>query len=78
VLEREHRSGGIHDGRANHVGFGLGKHFCIGYLLARAEIIELTKQFLRSGTMRLSPRQDQKIQMHWMWWNVEDLFVDIS
>lgn len=78
VLEREHRSGGIHDGRANHVGFGLGKHFFIGYLLARAEITELTKQFLRSGTMRISPRQDEKIQLHWMWWNVEDLLVDVS
>lgn len=78
VLEREHRSGGVHDGRANHVGFGLGKHFCIGYLLARAEITELTKQFLQSTKPRLAADHVGDIQMHWLWWSVEDLILDLS
>jgi pulcherriminic acid synthase len=78
VLEREHRSGGVHDGRANHVGFGLGKHFCIGYLLARAEITELTKQFLRSTKPRLAADHVGNIQMHWLWWSVEDLILELQ
>lgn len=37
---KELRSGASTDaGRTGHLGFGLGKHFCIGYELARAEAI---------------------------------------
>ena len=39
-LGKESRAGGRIDGVANHLGFGLGKHFCIGYQLARAEIVD--------------------------------------
>lgn len=39
-LEKELRSGGsTHPGRHGHLGFGLGKHFCIGYELARQEAV---------------------------------------
>lgn len=39
-LEKELRSGGsTHPGRTGHLGFGLGKHFCIGYELARQEAV---------------------------------------
>jgi pulcherriminic acid synthase len=36
---RELRSGYHQDGKASHLGFGLGKHFCVGYQLARAETV---------------------------------------
>jgi cytochrome P450 len=36
---RDLRSGYHEDGTAAHLGFGLGKHFCAGYQLARAETI---------------------------------------
>jgi pulcherriminic acid synthase len=39
-LSKELRSGGSKDPqRSGHLGFGLGKHFCIGYELARAEAV---------------------------------------
>jgi cytochrome P450 len=36
---RELRSGYHEDGKASHLGFGLGAHFCVGYQLARAETV---------------------------------------
>jgi pulcherriminic acid synthase len=36
---RDLRSGYREGGRASHLGFGLGKHFCVGYQLARAETV---------------------------------------
>ncbi len=39
-LTKELRSGaGAEEGRSGHLGFGVGKHFCIGYELARTEAI---------------------------------------
>lgn len=39
-LTKELRSGGSTEpGRQGHLGFGLGKHFCIGYELARTEAL---------------------------------------
>ncbi len=39
-LTKELRSGGSTEpGRRGHLGFGLGKHFCIGYELARTEAV---------------------------------------
>ena len=39
-LTKELRSGQASEpGRSGHLGFGLGKHFCIGYELARTEAI---------------------------------------
>lgn len=39
-LTKELRSGGATEpGRHGHLGFGLGKHFCIGYELARTEAV---------------------------------------
>jgi cytochrome P450 len=40
---KELRSGYYQDGRAGHLGFGLGAHFCVGYQLARAEAVIGTK-----------------------------------
>ncbi|MEN3953220.1 cytochrome P450 [Iodidimonas sp. SYSU 1G8] len=36
---KELRSGYHENGRAGHMGFGLGAHFCVGYQLARAETV---------------------------------------
>lgn len=43
---RELRSGYQQDGRASHLGFGLGKHFCVGYQLARAETVVGTRMLM--------------------------------
>ncbi len=51
-LTKELRSGGsTEEGRAGHLGFGLGKHFCIGYELARTEALIGSHRILdRCGT----------------------------
>jgi pulcherriminic acid synthase len=36
---KELRRGGRKGGRSGHLGFGLGKHFCLGYEMARAETV---------------------------------------
>jgi len=43
---RELRSGYHQDGKASHLGFGLGKHFCVGYQLARAETVIGTRMLM--------------------------------
>ena len=45
---RDLRSGHHADGTASHLGFGLGKHFCVGYQLARAETIIGTKLLMEA------------------------------
>lgn len=44
---RELRSGFHKDGKASHMGFGLGKHFCVGYQLARAETVIATRELMK-------------------------------
>jgi pulcherriminic acid synthase len=43
---RDLRSGYHQDGTASHLGFGLGKHFCVGYQLARAETVIGTRMLM--------------------------------
>ena len=43
---KELRSGYHQDGKASHLGFGLGKHFCVGYQLARAETVIGTRKLM--------------------------------
>ncbi len=38
-MGRELRSGRYPDGRAGHLGFGMGQHFCMGYAMARQEAV---------------------------------------
>ena len=38
-MGRDMRTGISEDGKASHIGFGLGKHFCVGYQLARMEAV---------------------------------------
>ncbi len=46
-MGKELRSGYQQDGRACHLGFGLGKHFCVGYQLARAECVIGTQELMK-------------------------------
>ncbi|MCP5180948.1 MAG: cytochrome P450 [Pseudomonadales bacterium] len=46
-MGRELRSGFQKDGRSGHLGFGLGKHFCAGYQLARAETVVGTRELMK-------------------------------
>jgi cytochrome P450 len=38
-MGRENRSGRYLDGKAGHLGFGIGQHFCMGYAMARQETV---------------------------------------
>jgi pulcherriminic acid synthase len=50
---KELRSGYHEGGRASHLGFGLGKHFCVGYQLARTETVIGSRMLLE---MMKNPR----------------------
>jgi pulcherriminic acid synthase len=50
---KELRSGYHEGGKASHLGFGLGKHFCVGYQLARTETVIGSKLLLE---MMKNPR----------------------
>jgi cytochrome P450 len=56
-LGKELRNGGSTEpGRSGHLGFGLGKHFCIGYELARTESIVGSRLVVeRCGVPELAP-----------------------
>ena len=56
-LGREMRNGGATEpGRSGHLGFGLGKHFCVGYELARTESIVGSRLLVeRCGVPELAP-----------------------
>ena len=47
------RAGYHENGQASHLGFGLGKHFCVGYQLAQTETVIGTRMLM--GVMR-NPR----------------------
>lgn len=78
-LGKESRAGGRIDGVANHLGFGLGKHFCIGYQLARAEILAATRELLaRRPGLRIAPGQEPKLQIDWFHRHVDRLVVEAA
>jgi cytochrome P450 len=61
-LAKELRKGSADGPRFGHLGFGMGKHFCLGYEMARAEAVMASDAVLdRYPTIRLSegfvPRQ---------------------
>jgi pulcherriminic acid synthase len=47
-LGKEVRVGGLVEGRNSHLGFGVAKHFCLGYELARAEAVLGTRRLLEA------------------------------
>jgi len=76
-LGKESRAGGRVGGVANHLGFGLGKHFCIGYQLARAEIVTATRQLLeRMPAVRLAPGHEPHLRISWFHRYLDQLVVE--
>ena len=76
-LGKESRAGGRVDGVANHLGFGLGKHFCIGYQLACAEIVTATRQLLeRMPAVRLAPGREPHLRISWFHRYLDQLVVE--
>ena len=76
-LGKESRAGGRIDGVANHLGFGLGKHFCIGYQLARAEIVTATRRLLdRFPELRIADGAEGVLRIEWFHRHVDRLVVD--
>ena len=76
-LGKESRAGGRIDGVANHLGFGLGKHFCIGYQLARAEIVAATRGLLeRLPEMRIVAGLEPRLRVDWFHRHVDRLVVE--
>lgn len=76
-LGKESRAGGRIDGVANHLGFGLGKHFCIGYQLARMEIVTATQALLaRFPELRLAAGTQPRLTIDWFHRYVDGLVVE--
>ena len=76
-LGKESRAGGRIDGVANHLGFGLGKHFCIGYQLARAEIVAATRELLaRRPEPRFVSGQEPHLAVDWFHRHVDRLVIE--
>ena len=58
---KELRSGYHEGGKASHLGFGLGKHFCVGYQLARSETVIGSRMLLEMmGNPRFKPGSNPK------------------
>jgi len=76
-LGKESRAGGRADGVAGHLGFGLGKHFCIGYQLARAEVIAATRMLLeRLPAIAVRPGAEPDLRIRWFHRYVDRLVVE--
>jgi cytochrome P450 len=75
-LGKESRGGGRTPAGANHLGFGIGKHFCIGYQLARAEIVAATRQLLaRFPELELVPGLEPTMRVDWFHRHLDRLVV---
>ncbi len=78
-LGKELRSGKPVAGRAGHVGFGLGKHFCIGYELARTEAVMGSQLVLdRCGRPVITPGTEPWPMVRGAFRAVESLELDFG
>lgn len=75
-LGKESRRGGRTAVGANHLGFGIGKHFCVGYQLARAEILAATRLLLqRLPEIEFVPGSEPTMRVDWFHRHVDRLVV---
>jgi cytochrome P450 len=75
-LGKESRAGGRTPAGANHLGFGIGKHFCIGYQLARAEILAATRLLLeRLPELEFVPGSEPTMRVDWFHRHLDGLVV---
>jgi pulcherriminic acid synthase len=78
-LGAEKRPGGRSEGIAHHMGFGLGKHFCIGYHLARAEMSSATeKLFTRYEKLAFAPGPEPDLSIRWHMRHLDHLVLSGS
>ena len=78
-LGAEKRPGGRSEGIAHHMGFGLGKHFCIGYHLARAEMSSATeKLFTRYEQLAFAPGPEPDLSIRWHMRHLDHLVLSGS
>jgi cytochrome P450 len=76
-LGKERRPGIRTEGVAGHLGFGLGKHFCIGYQLARTEILTGTRRLLEVlDRPRIAPGTQPHMAVRWMHRYVDRLVIE--
>lgn len=74
---RERRAGIHNDELAGHMGFGLGRHFCIGYELARAAITSSCLTLLeRLESPRIAEDTDPRLVIQFMFRTVDDLVLE--
>lgn len=75
-LGKESRRGGRTAAGANHLGFGIGKHFCIGYQLARAEILAASRLLLkRIPEIEFVPGLEPTMRVDWFHRHLDRLVV---
>jgi cytochrome P450 len=76
---KENRAGAGRDGVAAHVGFGIGKHFCIGYQLARAEMTVATQRALELlESAHISVSEPPTMKVDWFHRYLDRLIVDVD
>lgn len=77
LMGTERKAGYREGGVAGHLAFGLGSHFCMGYQLARVEVVTATEQLLVTiGDVRLATEQTPRIT--WYERTVHELPVVIA
>lgn len=78
-LGKESRAGGRDGGVASHVGFGVGKHFCIGYQLARAEVVIASRRLLEHARRpRIATGTQPKMSIDWFHRHLDGLEIEFE
>ncbi|MGI9622062.1 MAG: cytochrome P450 [Acidimicrobiales bacterium] len=73
--------GGHHgdSGRHGHLGFGLGKHFCLGYEMARVEAVMGSELLIETmNNPRLAPEADTTFVIHGATRSPHEVLIDFD